>query len=111
MFISNAYAQAAPAAANAGLMGNLATFLPLIIGFVLIYFLMIVPQQKKAKEQRAIIDGVAKNDEVVTAGGILGKVTKVNDTYVTVEVAANTEVVVQKHAITTVLPKGTLKSL
>ena len=111
MFISNAYAQAAPAAANAGLMGSLATFGTLIIGFVLIYFLMIVPQQKKAKEQREIIDAVAKNDEVVTVGGILGKVTKVNDTYVTVEIAANTEIVVQKHAITTVLPKGTLKSL
>ncbi|MES2319821.1 MAG: preprotein translocase subunit YajC [Pseudomonadota bacterium] len=111
MFISNAYAQAAPAAANSGLMGNLGTFVPLILMFVVMYFLMIKPQQKKAKEQREMMDALAKGDEVVTAGGILGKVISVKDTYVTIEVAANTEVVVQKHAITTQLPKGTLKSL
>ena len=111
MFISNAYAQAAPAAANTGLMGNLGTFVPLILMFVVMYFLMIRPQQKKAKEQRAMMDALAKGDEVVTAGGILGKVITVKDTYVTIEVAANTEVVVQKHSITTQLPKGTLKSL
>jgi len=78
---------------------------------VVMYFLMIRPQQKRAKEQRAMMDALAKGDEVVTAGGILGKVSKVNDTYVTVEVAANTEIVVQKASITTLLPKGTLKSL
>jgi preprotein translocase subunit YajC len=111
VFISNAYAQAAPAAANAGLMGNLSTFLPLILMFVVMYFLMIRPQQKRAKEQKQMMDALAKGDEVVTAGGILGKVSKVNDTYVTIEVAANTEIVVQKHSITTLLPKGTLKSL
>ena len=111
MFISNAYAQAAPAAANAGLMGNLGTFVPLILMFVVMYFLMIKPQQKKAKEQRQMMDALAKGDEVVTAGGLLGKVVSVKDTYVTIEIAANTEVVVQKHAITTLLPKGTLKSL
>ena len=111
MFISNAYAQAAPAAANAGLMGNLGTFAPLILMFVVMYFLMIKPQQKKAKEQRQMMDALAKGDEVVTAGGILGTVAKVNDTYVTVEVAANTQIVVQKASITTLLPKGTLKSL
>jgi preprotein translocase subunit YajC len=111
VFISNAFAQAAPAAANTGLMGNLSTFLPLILMFVVMYFLMIRPQQKRAKEQKAMMDALAKGDEIVTAGGILGKVSKVNDTYVTVEVAANTEVVVQKHSITTLLPKGTLKSL
>jgi len=110
VFISNAYAQA-PAAADAGLMGNLTTFLPLVLMFVVMYFLMIRPQQKRAKEQKAMMDALAKGDEVVTAGGILGKVSKVNDTYITVEVAANTEVVVQKNSITTLLPKGTLKSL
>jgi preprotein translocase subunit YajC len=110
VFISNAYAQAAPAA-NAGLMGNLSTFLPLILMFVVMYFLMIRPQQKKAKEQRSMMDALAKGDEVVTAGGILGKVSKVNDTYVTIEVATGTDIVVQKHSITTLLPKGTLKSL
>jgi preprotein translocase subunit YajC len=111
VFISNAYAQSAGTAADPGMMGNLSTFLPLILMFVVMYFLMIRPQQKRAKEQKAMMDALAKGDEVVTAGGILGKVAKVNDTYVTVEVAANTEIVVQKASITTLLPKGTLKSL
>jgi preprotein translocase subunit YajC len=110
VFISNAYAQA-PVAADTGLMANMSTFLPLILMFVVMYFLMIRPQQKRAKEQKQMMDALAKGDEVVTAGGILGKVSKVNDTYVTIEVAANTEIVVQKHSITTLLPKGTLKSL
>ena len=107
MFISNAYAQGAEAAT----MSNLSTFLPLILMFVVMYFLMIRPQQKRAKEQRAMMEALAKGDEVVTAGGILGKVSKVTDTYVTIEVAANTEIVVQKPSITTLLPKGTLKGL
>ena len=110
MFISNAYAQAAPAA-DPGLMGSLSTFLPLILMFVVMYFLMIRPQQKRAKEQRAMMDALAKGDEVITAGGILGRVSKVNDTYVTLEVSAGTEIVVQKNSISTLLPKGTLKSL
>ena len=92
-------------------MGNLSTFLPLILMFVVMYFLMIRPQQKRAKEQKAMMDALAKGDEVITAGGILGKVSKVNDTYVTVEVSPNTEIVVQKHSVTTLLPKGTIKSL
>ena len=111
MFISNAYAQAAPAAANAGIMGSLTTFMPLILMFVVMYFLMIRPQQKKAREQREMMDALTKGDEVVTAGGILGRISKVNDTYITIEIATNTEIVVQKHAVTTLLPKGTLKSL
>lgn len=110
MFISNAYAQAAPAA-QPGFGGTLEAIWPLILMFVVMYFLMIRPQQKRAKEQRAMIEALAKGDEVVTAGGILGKVTKVGDTYVTLEVANETEVVVQKNAITMPLPKGTLKSL
>ena len=111
MFISNAYAQTAGTAADPGMMGNLTTFLPLVLMFVGMYFLMIRPQQKRAKEQRSMRDALAKGDEVVTSGGILGRVSKVNDTYVTVEIAANTEIVVQKNSITTLLPKGTLKSL
>jgi len=111
VFISNAYAQAAPAAANAGLMGNLTTFLPLVLMFVVMYFLMIRPQQKKMKDQRQMMDALAKGDEVVTAAGILGRVTKVADIYVTLEIAPNTEIVVQKNAVTSQLPKGTLKSL
>ncbi len=110
MFISNAYAQAVPAA-DPGLMGNLTTFLPLILMFVVMYFLMIRPQQKRAKEQKSMMDALAKGDEVITAGGILGKVSSVKDSYVTVEVAVGTDVVVQKNSITTLLPKGTLKSL
>ena len=109
MFISNAYAQTPTDALGMG--GNLSTFLPLILMFVVMYFLMIRPQQKRAKEQKMMMDALGKGDEVITAGGILGKVSKVNDSYVTIEVAANTEVVVQKHSITTLLPKGTLKSL
>ena len=92
-------------------MGSLSTFLPLILMFVVMYFLMIRPQQKRAKEAKAMMDALAKGDEVITAGGILGKVTKVTDTYITIEIAANTEIVVQKHSVTTLLPKGTLKSL
>jgi preprotein translocase subunit YajC len=110
VFISNAYAQSTTAA-DPGLMGNLTTFLPLILMFVVMYFLMIRPQQKRQKELKAMMDALAKGDEVATAGGVLGRVAKVNETYVTIEVAPNTEIVVQKSAITTLLPKGTLKSL
>jgi preprotein translocase subunit YajC len=92
-------------------MGNLTTFLPLILMFVVMYFLMIRPQQKRQKELKAMMDALAKGDEVATAGGVLGKVVKVNDNYVTIEVASGTELLVQKSAITTLLPKGTLKSL
>jgi preprotein translocase subunit YajC len=111
VFISNAYAQATTTAAEPGLMGNLTTFLPLILMFVVMYFLMIRPQQKRQKELRTMMDALTKGDEVVTAGGILGRVAKVGDIYVTIEVAPNTEVVVQKSAITMLLPKGTIKSM
>ncbi|HEX8606291.1 MAG TPA: preprotein translocase subunit YajC [Pseudoduganella sp.] len=110
MFISNAYAQTA-GAADAGLMGNLSTFVPLILMFVVMYFLMIRPQQKRAKEQKSMMDALAKGDEVVTVGGILGRVSRVTEAYVTVEVAPNTESVVQKASVTTLLPKGTLTGL
>ena len=109
MFISNAYAQSPTDVL--GLGGNLTSFLPLVLMFVVMYFLMIRPQQKRAKEQKSMMDALAKGDEVVTSGGILGKVSKVTDAYVTVEVAAGTEIVVQKPSITTLLPKGTLKAL
>jgi len=111
VFISNAYAQSTGTAADAGMMGNLTTFAPLVLMFVVMYFLMIRPQQKRAKEQKSMMDALAKGDEVITAGGILGKVSKVTDTYVTVEIALNTEIVVQKNSVSTLLPKGTLKSL
>jgi preprotein translocase subunit YajC len=92
-------------------MGNLTTFAPIIIMFVVMYFLMIRPQQKRQKELKSMMDALAKGDEVITVGGVLGRVTKVTDAYVTIEVSAGTEVVVQKNAVTALLPKGTLKSL
>jgi preprotein translocase subunit YajC len=79
--------------------------------FVVLYFLMIRPQMKRQKEQKAMIDALTKGDEVITAGGLLGKVTKVSDAYITVEVAAGTEVVMQKSAVTLLLPKGSIKAL
>ncbi len=109
MFISNAYAQAAAPAG--GSAGGLMSFLPIILMFVVLYFLMIRPQMKRQKEQKAMIDAIAKGDEVVTAGGIVGKVTKVADAYITLEVAEGTEIVMQKASITMLLPKGTVKSL
>ncbi len=109
MFISNAYAQSPTD--MLGLSSNLTSFLPIILMFVVLYFLMIRPQMKRQKEQRSMMDSLAKGDEVVTAGGVLGKVAKVTDAYVTIEVAAGTEITVQKVAVTTLLPKGTIKSL
>ncbi len=108
MFISNAYAQAA---APGGVAGNLMSFLPIILMFVVLYFLMIRPQMRRQKEQKSMIDGLAKGDEIVTAGGVVGKITKVSDGYVTVEVAQGTEIVMQKAAVTLLLPKGTIKAL
>jgi preprotein translocase subunit YajC len=105
VFISNAYAQGAESAA-----GGLMSFLPIILMFVVLYFLMIRPQMKRQKETRAMIEALSKGDEVVTAGGLLGKVTKVNDGYVTLEIAENTEIVIQKSAVSTLLPKGSIKN-
>ena len=107
--ISLAHAQTAAAATDP--MSSLTQMLPLILMFVVLWFLMIRPQMKKAKEHKALLAALTKGDEVVTQGGIVGKVVKVGDSYVTVEIAANTEVVVQKPSIGLVLPKGTLKSL
>jgi preprotein translocase subunit YajC len=111
VFISNAYAQTAAGAADPGIMGSLTTFAPIIIMFVVMYFIMIRPQQKRQKEAKSMMDALAKGDEVITVGGVLGRVSKVAEAYVTIEVAAGTEIVVQKNAVTTLLPKGTLKAL
>lgn len=105
MIISPAYAQAAPAG-DPGFIG----FLPILLMFALLYFLMIRPQMKRAKEQKAMIEALQKGDEVITAGGILGRITKLGDAYISVEIAPDTEISVQKAAVQTVLPKGTLKS-
>ena len=106
--ISLAHAQTA-AATDAS--GGFMQMLPMILMFVVLWFLMIRPQMKKAKEHKALLGALAKGDEVVTQGGIVGKVTKIGENYVSVEIAAGTEVVVQKPSIGLVLPKGTLKSL
>jgi len=105
MFISNAYA--APAAPG----GDLMSFLPMIIIFVLFYFMLIRPQMKQAKQQKAMIDAIKIGDEIVTAGGVVGKVTKVSDGFVSVEIANNTVISIQRQAIQTLLPPGTIKSL
>lgn len=110
MFISDAIAQTT-AAGSAGLLGNLTSFLPIILMFVVLYFLMIRPQMKRQKEQKSMMDALGKGDEIVTSGGLLGKIVKVSDVYVTVEVSAGNEIVVQKSAIATLLPKGTLEGL
>lgn len=108
MFISNAYA-AAPAAS--GIMGSLTQFVPILLMFVALYFLMIRPQMKRQKEHKLMVEAVTRGDEVVTSGGVLGKVTKVSDIYVSIEVQEGTELILQKSAVTTLLPKGTIKSL
>ncbi len=108
VLISNAYAQTAAAA---GPMGGLMEFLPIILMFGVLYFLMIRPQMKKAKEHKALIAALAKGDEVITQGGIAGRISKVGEDFLTVEVAEKVEIQVQKSAISLVLPKGTLKNL
>jgi len=110
VFISSAYAQTAPAAAVAGgdMQSSLMSMLPLVLMFVVLYFVMIRPQMKKQKEHRAMIDALAKGDEVVSGGGLLGKVTKLGDSYVHIEVANGVEVQVQRSAVVQVLPKGSI---
>ena len=109
MFISSAFAQSAPAAAEGGLMGSLTGMLPLVLMFVVLYFIMIRPQMKRQKEHRAMIDALAKGDEVVTSGGLLGKVARLGEGFVHLEVADGVEVQIQRSAVAQVLPKGTLK--
>ena len=103
-FIASAYAQ------DASPQGGLLSFLPLIVIFVVFYFLLIRPQMKRAKEHKALISQLAVGDEVVSSGGLLGKVTHVGDSFVTLELADNVKVKLQKHAVATVMPKGTIKS-
>ncbi|WP_090139723.1 preprotein translocase subunit YajC [Limnohabitans sp. DM1] len=110
MFISSAFAQTAPAAAAGGdMQSTLMSMLPLLLMFAVLYFVMIRPQMKKQKEHRAMIDALAKGDEVVTAGGLLGKVSKIGDSNIGVEIASGVEVQMQRSAVVQVLPKGTLK--
>jgi preprotein translocase subunit YajC len=108
LLFTSAYAQGA---APTSPFGDLTGFLPLVAIFVVFYFLLIRPQQKKAKEAKAMLEALQKGDEVVTAGGVLGRISKISEQYVTLEIAANTEVTVQRGAISQLLPKGTLKAL
>ena len=110
MFISSAFAQTAPAAAaGGGLQDSLMSMLPIILMFVVLYFVMIRPQMKKQKEHRAMVEALAKGDEVVTAGGMLGRVSSMGENYIGVEIASGVEVQLQRQAVVQVLPKGTMK--
>jgi preprotein translocase subunit YajC len=104
-FISNAYAQ------SAGTTESLVGLLPLVAIFGVFYFLLIRPQQKKQKEHRELIANLKKGDEVATAGGLLGKIADVKENFVRVELGDNVIVTVQKHAVSNVMPKGTIKSV
>jgi preprotein translocase subunit YajC len=106
VFISSAFAQTA----GGGDMSSLMTQLPFFaLMFVVLYFVMIRPQMKRQKEHRTMIEALAKGDEVATAGGMIGKVTKLGDVYLGLEIAPNVEVQVQRSAVVQVLPKGTIK--
>ena len=107
MLISPAYAQAAGGTSGMDLM----QFLPMVAIFVVFYFLLIRPQQKRSKETKAMLEALQKGDEVVSAGGIVGKISKLNESYATIEVAPNVEMTMQRSAISLLLPKGTIKSL
>lgn len=105
MLISQAFA------ANAAPAADLTGFLPLIVIFVLFYFMLIRPQMKRAKEQKNMLGALQKGDEVVTMGGTVGKVVKVTDSFVSLEVADNVVIHVQKQAVQTLLPKGTIRGI
>lgn len=107
MLISPAFAQSAGGSGDAGFLG----LLPILLMFVLLYFLMIRPQMKRQKEHRTMVEGLQKGDEVITAGGVAGRINKVSEAYVALEIAPETEITVQKVAVQTLLPKGTLKSI
>ena len=110
MFISSAFAQTAPAAAaEGGFMGSLTGMLPLVLMFVALYFVMIRPQMKRQKEHRAMIDALAKGDDVATAGGIIGTVTRMADQFIYIQIASGVEIQIQRSAVTQVLPKGSAK--
>lgn len=106
-FISNAYAAAAPAAPAESPITGMLFFVGMIVIF---YFLLIRPQQKRAKDHRKMVDAIGKGDEVVTNGGVLGKIIDVTEQYITLEIAEGVHIKLQRQAIATVLPKGSLKA-
>ena len=107
MFITNAYAQSASSGFS---LDSIGSYLPFLLLFVLLYFLMIRPQ-KKQKEQRDMLSALAVGDEVLTAGGIVGKITKVTDNFITLEISEGTEIIIQKTSIVSMLPNGTIENL
>ena len=107
MFISSAYAQTA--AGGGDMFSSLGSMLPLVLMFVVLYFIMIRPQMKRQKEHKSMVEALAKGDEVVTSGGMLGRVSKMGETYLHIEVANGVELQVQRSSVVQVLPKGTLK--
>jgi preprotein translocase subunit YajC len=107
VFISSAYAQAAVGDTQSTLI----SMLPLLLMFVVLYFVMIRPQMKRQKEHKAMVEALAKGDEVITAGGLLGKISKVGEAYVGVEFSDGVEVQMQRTAVVQVLPKGSIKAL
>jgi len=109
VLISPAFAQAAPAAAPGGAESTLLSLLPLVLMFVVLYFIMIRPQMKRQKEHKAMVDALAKGDEVVTAGGLYGKISRVGESNLHIEVAEGVEVMIQRGSVTQVLPKGSIK--
>jgi preprotein translocase subunit YajC len=108
VFISEAFAQTAPAASG-GAESSLLSLLPLVLMFVVLYFIMIRPQMKRQKEHKAMVEAIGKGDEVVIGGGVLGRVAKVGESYLHVEVANGVELQVQRASVVQVLPKGTFK--
>lgn len=105
IFISDAMAQTAGGGAGGGFM----SFLPMIALFVIFYLLLIRPQQKRQKEHKSMVANLAKGDEVVTMGGLLGKIVATDENFVTVQIASNTEVKVQRASVQAMMPKGTVK--
>jgi preprotein translocase subunit YajC len=109
-FISEALAADAPAKVGAAAQTpGLASFVPLVIIFVVFYFLLIRPQSKRAKEHRNMVSALQKGDEIVTNGGVLGRITATDEAFITIEIAENVEVRVQRHAVAALMPKGTYK--
>ena len=109
MFISSAFAQTAPAAAGGDMQSTLMNMLPILVMFGVLYLVMIRPQMKKQKEHKSMIESIVKGDEVVTAGGLLGRVSKLGDAFISVELTTGVEVQMQRSAVVQVLPKGTMK--
>ncbi len=107
MLINEAWAQSVSSPFGADIW----SMLPIILMFVVLYFLMIRPQMKRAKEHKTMIDALQKGDEVVAAGGVLGRISKISENYITLQIASNVEIQVQRPAVQVLLPKGSIKSI